>query len=232
VLFVGDAASVLNPGLIDAAEKLLRSIGVSWMRAGEGQSSGYLPYTLGLWETARNLANQVVGAIEHSSATRVIALSPQDAHTIQSDYAEIGVALPSGVNVNTLTDVLANAGDKLRIKPRSPVPYTWHDATQSHRLKHHMLNARVLAATVMGAEPTEMLFREHLATPLSSGGLQFTQPALAEKLARTRIAEARATGAEIILTDDPLDTAILEKYAEGMTILNLYSVLADQLTDN
>jgi Fe-S oxidoreductase len=175
------------------------------------------------------MATRVVEAVEQSGATHIITLSPQDAHTILHDYAEIGVPLPEGVNVSTLVDVLANAGNKLQIAPRSAVPYTWHDATQSHRLKHHTLNARVLAATVMGTEPTEMLFREHLATPLSSGGLMFTQPGLAEKLARTRIAEVRETGTELVLTDDPLDTVILEKYADGIRVLNLYHVLAQQL---
>ncbi len=83
----------------------------------------------------------------------------------------------------------------------------------------------------MGTEPTEMLFREHLATPLSSGGLMFTQPKLAESLARTRIAEVKETGTELVLTDDPLDTVILEKYADGIQVLNLYGVLADQIRE-
>ena len=69
----------------------------------------------------------------------------------------------------------------------------------------------------MGAEPLEMLYRENLATPIgTSGGLQYTQPALAETLACTCVAEAKETAVEIILTDDPLDTAQLEKYADGI----------------
>ena len=56
-----------------------------------------------------------------------------------------------------------------------------------------------------------------------------THPALAEKLARTRIEEARGTGADIILTDDPLDTATLERYAEEMRVMNLYQMLAEQV---
>jgi hypothetical protein len=80
----------------------------------------------------------------------------------------------------------------------------------------------------MGSAPLEMLFRESLATPVgTSGGLAFTQPALAELLARTRIAEARATGAEILLTDDPLDTAALEACADGIQVLNLFEVMAE-----
>lgn len=230
VLFVGDAAYFLKPEIISSAEKLLNTIGVHTTRVAAGHSSGYLPYTLGLWETARAVANKVARDLETSGATRVITLSTQDAHALKHVYAELGVSLPDGVNVSTLVDVLANAGDKLKINSRPPQAYTYHDASQSVRLKHHALNARVLATQAMGAEPREMLFREQLATPIgTSGGLQYTHPALAENLVRTRIAEARATGAEIILTDDPLDTATLEKYADGLQVMNLYQVLAEQL---
>lgn len=230
VLFSGDAAYFLMPHLMDAAETLLQASGISCASLRAGSSSGYLPYTLGLWDTARTLANAAVEAIRTSGATRVITLSTQDAHALNHVYAELGVALPEGVNVTTLVDVLANAGDALRIRTRAALPYTYHDPSQAIRLKHHALNARVLATQALGAEPLEMLYRENLATPIgTSGGLQYTQPALAAKLARTRIAEAQATGAEIIVTDDPLDTAQLSKYADGMQVLNLYEVLAEQV---
>lgn len=231
-LFIGDAAFFLKPEIISAAEKLLDAIDLDATRFAVGHSSGYLPYTLGLWDTAREFANGIARDLETSGATRVITLSTQDAHALKNVYAELGVSLPDGVNVSTLVDLLANAGDKLKINSRAPQAYTYHDPSQAIRLKHHALNARVLATQAMGAEPREMLFRENLATPIgTSGGLQFTHPALAENLARTRIAEARAAGAETILTDDPLDTATLERYADGLQVLNLYEVLAGQVAD-
>ncbi len=232
VLFVGDAAYFLKPEIVPAAETLLNALGVNATRCAVGQSSGYLPYTLGLWDTAREFAKSIVRDLESSGVTQVIALSPQDAHALKNVYAELGVNLPDGVNVSTLVDVLANAGEKLKIEPRAPQAYTFHDASQSIRLKHHALNARVLATQAFGAEPREMLFRESLAASIgTSGGLQYTHPALAENLARTRIAEAKATGAEILVTDDPLDAATLEKYADGMQVMNLYQLLAEQLAN-
>jgi Fe-S oxidoreductase len=232
ILFVGDAAHFLKPHVVDAAEKLLRAVGVEPIRFGEGRSSGYLPYSVGLWETARRLAQETVLGLQELGAARVVVLSTYDAHALKHVYAELDVALPENLNITTLVDDLAtaSAGDKLKIKPRHGVSYTYHDPAQAVRLKGHGLNARVLATEVMGSEPREMLYRETLATPVgNSGGLAFTQPALAETLARTRIQEAKATGAEIVLTDDPLDTATLEKYADGIQVLNLFEVLAEQV---
>lgn len=233
VLFVGDTAHFHTPEIIAAAGKLLRAVNLDAVSFGAGFSSGYLPYTLGLWDTARELANSHVQSLQASGASRVITLSAQDAHTFRHVYPELGVALPQGVTITTLVQVLANAGHLLDLDVRPSAPYTYHDAVHSVRLPGYAAAARAVAAWAMGGAPREMLFRENLATPLgTSGGLQFTQPALAATLARTRIQEARDTGAEIILTDDPLDTRTLEQYADGIQVLNLYRVLAGQLAQN
>jgi Fe-S oxidoreductase len=232
LLFVGDAAHYLKPSIVNAAEKLLRATGVNVTPFRAGQSSGYLPYAVGLWDTARAMAQDVVEGLKASDATRVIVLSTYDAHALKYVYAELGVSLPDTVNVTTLVDYLAaaSAGDKLKMQPRNVAAYTYHDPSQAVCLKGHGLNARVLATEALGSEPREMLYREMIATPVgNSGGLAFTQPALAETLARTRIQEAKETGAEIVLTDDPLDTFTLEKYADGMQVWNLFEVMAEQM---
>lgn len=230
VLFVGDGAHFKKPQIVQAAEKLLRAVHLDAAPFGAGLASGYLPYTLGLWETARQMAASRVDALKASGASRIITLSAQDAHTFRHVYPELGIALPDGVSVTTLVQLLANSGHLLNIEERAPVPFTYHDAGHSIRLPGHAAAARAVAAWAMGGPPREMLYRENLATPIgTTGGLQFTQPALAAALARTRIQEARDTGVEIILTDDPVDTAILEQYADEMQVWNLYQVLAGQI---
>jgi Fe-S oxidoreductase len=234
LLFVGDAAYHLRPQAVEAAEKLIRAAGGTPVRFHEGRSSGYLPYALGLWDTAQGLAQEVALALQLSGPARVVVLGTQDAHALKHLYAELGVTLPDHVNLSTLVEYLATAtaGDKLKLRPRASQPYTYHDPSQAVRLKGHGLNARVLATEVMGEEPREMLFRETVATPSgTSGGLIYTQPALAASLARTRVREALETGAKILLTDDPLDTVQLSRYADGLQVLNLFEVMAEQLAD-
>lgn len=229
-LLVGDAAHFYRPQAVAAAERLLRALDVEPVAFRAGRSSGYLPYALGLWDTARAFAEENVRALKASGAPLLLTLGTQDAHTLLHIYAELGVALPDTLNVMTLVDFLAqaSAGDRLMLTPRGYRPYTYHDPSQALRLQGHGLNARVLATEVMGGEPLEMLFRENLATTAgTSGGLAFTHPELAASLARLRVREARETGAEILLTDDPLDTATLGRYAEELEVLNLFEVLAE-----
>lgn len=232
VVFVGDDTYFLRPSAIHAAESLIHSLGANPVLFQVGRSSGYLPYTLGLWETARALAQETAQGLADRGAPLVVTLTTHDAHTLKNVYPELGVALPTTAYVTTLVDYLARAGNRLKIVPREPQNYTYHDPAQSVRLKGHFLAARVLATEVMGAEPREMLMRENLATPPgTTGGHAFTQPALAARLAQTRIQEARETGADILLTDDPLDTAILAQHADGIHVENLFEVLAERLAD-
>lgn len=228
-LLVGDAAHFLEPQAIDAAEQLLRSVGISASPVRRGYSTGYLPYTLGLWDTARELAQATVDAVKAGGATRVITLSAADAHTLKHVYAELEVDA-GGIEVTTLTAVLAQAAEQnqLSVRARTAQPYTYHDAAQALRLPGHAQAARLLAGRVMGSAPLEMLYREKLATAIgTSGGLSFTHPALAERLARMRLAEAVETGAQAILTDDFLDAHALKQYAAGIQVYNLFELLAD-----
>ena len=72
-----------------------------------------------------------------------------------------------------------------------------------------------------------MLWRT-CATPCGAlGGFEWTQPWLAEKLARSRIEEARQAGAQALVTDDPQCAAQLAKYADGLPVLNLVELIAE-----
>lgn len=229
-LFVGTVDRV-RPQSVAAAQKLLRN-NVSLIC--RGRSSGYLPYSLGLWDTARMLGEQTLDEIKTRDVQQIIALSAQDAHAIKNVYPELGLTLPEGVLIVELVEYLAQKIEKgeLKIRARDLGIFTYHDATHTSRLTGRAAAARELVRAVTGSAPREMLFREQLATPTgTAGGLEFTQPALAHELARTRISEAQSTGAGILLTDDPLDTAQLEQASDGMQVLNVIELLSQQLIE-
>lgn len=232
-ILIGDAAYHLRPQVVAAAETVLGALGVAAPRIAVGRSSGYLPYSVGLWDTARELAHKVVDELKASGATQVVTLGTEDAHTLLHVYAELGVPLPDDVKVTTLSEYLESAVEdgRFELEGHPAQTYTYHDGVQAVRLKLYAPAARRLAVRVMGGAPREMLYREALATPVgTSGGLQFTQPELAAQLARVRIQEARETGADILLTDNPLDTATLDKYADGIRVVNLIEEIGARIS--
>jgi Fe-S oxidoreductase len=231
-LYVGAAAQFLRPQAIDAAQKLLGATGIDPVLLSAGRSSGYLPYALGLWDTARDLAQQTLDEIQSSGVREVITLTAEDAHAIKHVYYELGLMPPRQVQVVQIAEYLARqvAQGQLKIRPLELQAATYHDPCHALVLPDHAKAARQLFAALTGSAPREMLWREQRAAPCgATGGLEFTQPWLAAEMAKKRLDGARDIGAKMVLTDDPHCVAHLEQHAAELRVQNLIEALAEQV---
>lgn len=234
VLFVGAAAQYLRPQTLAAARFLLDKLGVVYTLVGVGRSSAYLPYTLGLTETARALAQATVDEIIAAQCQRVIVLTPEDAHTFQNVHGLLGVPWPAGVAVVELVNVLAEAISAGQLKlHQTDSRLTYHDPAHTARLPARAAVVRKVLAALAEQPVREMFWREQRAAPGGSvGGLEFTQPALAAQMTRERLAEAQATGAQVLVTEDPAALAQFLAIADGpLKVRGLYEWLVEQIED-
>jgi Fe-S oxidoreductase len=231
-LFVGAATYFGRPQTVEAAQALLNVMGYGYALLSMGRSSVYLPYTVGLWDVARALAQQTLDEIEAAGVTQVITLSKEDAHAFKNVYPEIGVAVPEEVRVMEFTAWLAamvEQGD-MRLEARDLSGVVYHDPCHTPRLLETAAPTRTLVEALTGYKVGELFWKERHASPCGAiGGFEFTQVELAESLAQARIAEARAAGASIILTEDPRCAAHLSKYAEEMPVVNLIELVAERV---
>lgn len=232
-VFVGDATHCLRPQSVPAAQKVVTAAaGQAPVLLSVGRASGYLPYALGLWDTARNLAQQTLDDVRASGVREIITLSAEDANTLTKLYPELGLALPADVTVTPLMTYLAPklAQGQLKLRPGSLPAATYHDPCQAMTLPGYAAAARQVITALAGQAPREMFWREKRAAPCGAiGGLEFTQPALSAEMARLRLAEAAETGAEVLLTDDPHCAAQLDRFAQGLRVQSVIERLADQL---
>jgi Fe-S oxidoreductase len=229
-LFVGAATTAERPQAVEAAIKLLEAAEIEYALISTGRSGVYLPYTLGLWDTAVALAKETLDEISHQGVTKVITLSREDTHAFQHIYEEIGVDLTAGLQVLELIEWLdgALASGSLRPDMGDLEGYVYHDPAHTPRISGGATTARKVLAQIAGERVGEMLWRERVAAPGGTvGGFRWTQPALAEKLTRARIEEAKSAGAAGIVTEDPQCTAELAKYAEGLPVVNLVELIAE-----
>lgn len=225
-LFVG-ASYFERPESVEAAQKLLEK--EAPVLLGMGRSSGYLAYTLGLWELARIQAQNVLEEIESARVKEVITVSREDAHSFRNVYPELDVAWPEQVRVTELVGWLERgvSEGRISVQPRQLGKFTYHDPCHTPRIAGDTRAGCNLAATLAGEKPREMLWREKAASPCGAiGGLQFSHPQLAAEMARARIAEARNAGAELLLTEDPGCVAHLQKYSNGVRVASLIELLA------
>lgn len=232
-LFVGAAAQHLRPGTLAAARRLLDALGVAYVPVAQGLSSAYLPFALGLWETARTLGRAALQEITAVGATRLIVLAPEDRRAFTDALPELGLPLPDGVDVVELMTLLAEAvaAGRLRFRPVAAA-LTYHDPAHSPHFPGRSAEARRVLGALAGQPLRELFWREGRAAPGGSvAGLRFTHPALAEQMTRDRLAEAAATGADLLVTEDPAALAHFDSQAGAASIrvAGLYELLAQQL---
>lgn len=233
-LFVGAAAQYLRPQTLAAARSLLEALGIDYVLIGAGLSSAYLPHALGLSETARALAQAVLHEVAAAGCSRLIVLTPQDAHAFHHIHPELGLPLPDGVEVVELIALLAGGIDARRVVIRSKdISLTYHDPALAPLFVSRAALARRVLSSLTTQPVRELFWREGRAAPGGAvGGLEFTHPALAERMTRDRLAEAAATSAHMLITEDPAALAHLERFADGagIKVAGLFEMIAEQRT--
>ncbi len=231
-IFVGSTAFHREWESVQAARRLLECAGTEHALVAVGRSSGYLAYTLGLHDTARQLAQATVEELEHLGCHRLLVLSPGQAHTLRHVYPLLGVALPERVEVIELTALLAAQLDAGRLTFRqTDLELAYHDACQTPRSAGHGREQRLLLGALTTQPLHEGFWREQRATPCgASGGLPWTQPALAAGLARAALADATRNGARLVVTDAPQCLAHLRAHAAtDVEVKGMYELLAEQM---
>ncbi len=235
VLYAGDDAPYLWPEALSAALELAAALGIEPVQAGYGRSSGYLASSLGFPETARQLAHANLDDIRRAGGARVIVLSPGDYFTFGQLWAErLGIEWPEDlalVELVTLLDAALAEGRLHFNRAGDDRPYAYVDPTLAVRVAARHDIPRRLVDAVMPGERVELLWRCNRAHPAGSNALQFTKPDIAEALTRSRLADAKSHGAEVVITEDAGTLHHLSRYAGeyGVEVVGLYELLARQL---
>lgn len=232
-LFVGDGTLLAGCETVPAALSLLKAIGLRPVVLGEGRSTGHLASALGYPETASAHARAVVGEVEASGCGEVLVLAPGDRFAFQRLYGErLGVQWPEHVVVRDVTEVLAEAlaDGRLRLRPSDDArPWAYHDPCHTPRVsRNHAAPRELLRAAFGDAGERRLFWREERAHPCgATGGLDFTQPSIAAKLAAARFADVAQAGASRLITEDPLCLSHLRQAAPAdVEVVGLYEALA------
>lgn len=230
-LFVGDEAHYLWLSAVDATLKLLEAVGYKPTLIGRGRSSGFLASSLGFRELAEKQARMTLEDIQTTNVKQVVTFSVGDTFTLTQLYPErLGVTLPDDVQVTDLLSLLVEKkatfksfGDKSA--------YTYIDPTHAVRVPSRFDVPRTLLKTILPGEAKELFWRRERAHPVGSTAVQFANPALAEKLTRARLEDAKNTGASVIYCEDPATLYHLGKYAKDyrLEVKGMYEFLASRL---
>lgn len=249
LLIAGEIDSAGADNLLSAAQTALERIGVgaSIVRL----HSGATAYCLGALDAAREQAAQLARVIADSGAKTVIADGAQTLWALRTLYPALGVSLPDGVRITSLTAMLAETLQPDQLPRFAGVKAFIHDGRAAAFLADSLAKAEAIQpgfngdeqalgtgavydvprqlADQMGFSRSYSVWSRSLAR--SSGaddGLHLAYPDLAEGLARQRLEEIKRIGAEVVITESPLSAAHLARYADqvGLKVYWLPDLIA------
>jgi L-lactate dehydrogenase complex protein LldF len=193
-----------------AAARVLQTLGAD-VHVVEGRRCCGLPQlNSGDRKTARTMAKDAIAALERVPADRIVAPSSSCAITIADDYARLLADEPTWAErARRLAERVAPfttaahelLGDR-DVRGRAlSLRATYHDACQSANVLGLHDEPRELLRRIAGVEPLEMA--DSSVCCGFGGSFSFEFPEVASFVLEKKLANIAATGADVVITDNP-----------------------------
>jgi Fe-S oxidoreductase len=204
VYFVGCVASFYpqSYSIPQSFVEVLEKASVDFLTMGEAEHCcGFPLIVAGMSDSAQQLARHNVEAVRRTGARKLVASCPSCYHTWHSDYPRI-IGEPLGFEVVHSTELLRDLIDEKRISLSSfAQPVTYHDPCDLGRTSGIYDAPRQVITAIPGIEFTEMKDTREFSLCCGGGGdVEMADKELSGSVARSRLKQAQATGAKVILS--------------------------------
>ncbi len=227
LVYFGPAARIRRPATVKAFSSLLKAAEVRFSVLRDEGDPGLLLYQLGDSEAATRSANRLAEQIHRSGARRVVTPDADAYRVLKTGFGEVKPL--SDQIVQHGSELLAQVVDRLNFRTRTVARVAYHDPCALARFAPCVDAPRVLVRASTDAEPLEIgvWSREFANCSGECGGVPFKYPALSRQAAERRVREARAAGAEVLVTGSPGSATVLE--GAGLPVFELSEWLAASL---
>ena len=226
VFFTGCTALHYFPEQVADAARVLEALRLDWRAfSAEHLCCGQPLLALGHEDAFKKQARETAAAL--AGAELVVTPCPTCAHVLQDRYPEFGAEISA--RVVPLVALAAERLSQLLIVRRDPRSVGYHDPCHLGRyLGMYEEPRRVLAATLEGPLVEFPENRDRSVCCGGGGGLPVTRPDTARAIAGDRVADARASGAEVVATACPMCRRMLGRTGRdaGVIAEDVVSILA------
>ena len=236
--FVGCTTSYRNDEIAKATAKILEKAKISFSIVGlEEKCCGVPLSSAGFDRTFESLARHNTEVIEEKKTKLVLTTCPSCCRALRIDYPKLlGKVKFRTMHVSELLSDLMNDGRlKFRHSGNARTVVTYHDPC--HLGLHIGIydQPRGVLKGIPGIELVEMdrIRERSYCCGSGSGPLRAAFPELAMSMSEERVKEAKATGAEILVTSCPDCLFNLEQASKriksGLTVMDLCVLVASRL---
>ena len=230
--YVGCDTAYQRPEIGRAMIQALRAAKVDFSLLPRERSTGKPLWLLGYRDEARAMAGQLREQIRAARASIVVTACPSAFDALTTDYPAMGLEL-AGVEVLHAAQYLERlAGEKrLPLRPACTASTTFLDTGYLGRAHKILDEPRRLLGRLVASPLREMSWSRELAYSCGEAGgvLRLLHPELSRELASRVLAEARHTGAELLVTTCPVTKTTLAESDPTAQVRDLVELVADAL---
>lgn len=251
IFLASEAAEMGAEKRVKIAIELLKKLGIS--ATVYQQTNGAISYSLGDMEQAKGQVERLIAALKTAGAKLIIADGPKTVFALTKMVERLGVTLPAGMKVTSLSEVLHQHSKELKVCKDERTVF-FHDGQSAAFLGDtlatdgalqpylHGGSEDVLGTGAIYTVPRDLVdklgmkrafgvWSRSLAKSCGvEDALWITYPKLAEQLAHQRLGYVKDLGAEALVTDSLLSAEYLSKIVqesgEGIEVMwlpELYS---------
>lgn len=209
LVFAGCTAAYRMPAMLQTGVTILQRQGIPYVYAGPDEVCCASPFIrTGQIEIADRLRASNVDLVNRLGVKRIVTACAGCAKTLKNDYPEWARERGERWDVQVIhfAELYAQLVREGRLKLERPIRkrVTYHDPCHLGRSQRIFDEPRTILAAIPGLELIEMAHaRERSRCCGAGGGVKAGYPAMAAQLARERVEEAIATGAEVLATMCP-----------------------------
>jgi len=204
--FIGNAVFP-HPEIFESTIRILNHAGLDFTILSKENRSVELLYQLGFRKEAERLAKENAKVINEIKCEIIITSDADEYLAFKRDYPRLGASLNSNIKIMHIVEYinLLLQENKLSFFKEINKSVTYHDPSNLGRYLGVYEVPREIIKAIPGIKFKEMRWSKDKAHCCgASGGLLFTNPEIAAKVAENVIDEAAEIGVEIIVTASPL----------------------------
>jgi len=196
-------------------KRILDAAGVTWGVLEQEPCCGAPLNDLGDRAAFADLAEKNIARLNDLGVERILVLCPHCAASLTNDYFDIGDLEAEIVPFPSYVAELQDAG-RIQYARAKPLKVTFHDPCRLGRFLEEAAPSRKVLAAMKGVELVEMDRSGKMGWCCGSGAWAGEiVPELAQYTSRERVREARATGADCLVTACTYCTDIFKKTTRG-----------------
>lgn len=186
------------------------------------QCCGYPLFAAGDWQNFSELAEVNRHALNRYD--RIVTGAPQCLYTMETLYRSAGHRVRA--KFQHVAEYLSDGGRGLMVERRKGPTVAYHDPCYLGRYRKVYEEPRRLIESASGGPPREFLLNREASYCCGGGGLlPVSYPETADAITKTRVAQFRETGAELLVTTCPTCVERFRKF--GVKAVSLVDYLVD-----